>query len=124
MSSSWNEPLPLMSQDMCDRMVARTDEYLSLIQWRNDCSVDTLKDAVAMAKLNKDAGKEATMRLRPTDRIFENWMNWNNLVTYLYNRDTSIRTLLSAYRNAIIKSRDIMYILLYLFTVIVSQDND
>lgn len=108
MSSSWNEPLPLMSQDMCNRMIERTDEYLSQVQWRGDCSVTTLKDAVAMAKLNKDAGKTTTLNLRPMDRIFENWMNWNNLVTFLYNRDTSARTLLSAYRNAILNSRDTM----------------
>ena len=101
MSDRWNEPLPLMPQAMCDRMITKTDEYLSAINWRNNCTVSTLKEAVQMAKIGNDAGAEMTRSLRPTTRIFEDWINYNNLVTYLYNRDTNVRTLLSAYRNAI-----------------------
>ena len=102
MSNVWNEPLPLMPKEMCDRMILRTDEYLTQIQWREDCEAATLDEAVQMAKIRKDAGYEKTMSLRPKNQIFEQWMQWNSVVTYLYNRDTTVRTLLSAYRNAII----------------------
>ena len=38
------------------------------------------------------------MALRPTDKVFAHWMDWNALVTFLFNRDTEYRTLLSALR--------------------------
>ena len=101
MSDPWTEPLPLMPKSMCERMIERTDAYLSEITWRNDCSVSNLVEAVQMAKIHKDAGAEKTRSLRPSNRIFEDWINYNNLITFLYNRDTNVRTLLSAYRNAI-----------------------
>ena len=101
MSRNWNEPLPLMDTVMCNRMIRKTDEYLTMVNWQNNGTANTLEDAVAIAKLGKDIGFDGTMQLRPTDRIFNNWMNWNALVTYLYNRDTQNRTLLSAFRNPI-----------------------
>ena len=101
MSRNWNEPLPLMDTVMCNRMIRKTDEYLAMVNWQNNGTANTLEDAVAIAKLGKDIGFDGTMQLRPTDRIFNNWMNWNALVTYLYNRDTQNRTLLSAFRNPI-----------------------
>ena len=86
---------------MCQRMIGTTDEYLTQVNWKTNCTPTTLYDAVQEAKRGNDGGYELTMSLRPNDRVFESWMNWNNLVTFLYNRDTNIRTLLSAIRNAI-----------------------
>ena len=86
---------------MCNRIIQKTDEYLSVVNWKNDGVADTLVEAVAIAKQGQDVGHAATLALRPTDRIFENWMNYNALVTYLYNRDTNVRTLLSALRKPI-----------------------
>ena len=102
MSDAWNEPLPLMDQVMCDRMVVKTDEYLQLIIWRNNSNPESLQHAVALAKNGFDGGRERTIALRPTTRIFSEWMDWNSLVTFLFNRDTQYeQTLLSALRNAI-----------------------
>ena len=100
-TSRWNEPVPLMSPEMCQRMIETTDEYLTQVKWKSNCAPATLYDAVQAAKRGDDGGFELTMSLRPNDRVFENWINWNNLVTFLFNRDTNIRTLLSAIRNAI-----------------------
>ena len=86
-------------------MKRKTDEYLTLINWRNNGNASSLVEAVQIAKLGQDIGQEATLALRPTGRVFEDWINWNNLVTFLVNRDTGVRTLLSAYRNAIICTR-------------------
>ena len=101
MPDSWNAPLPLMDRTMCDRISNNTNEYLSNVNWRNNGSPRDLKHAVELAKLGIDGGYEATMRLKPTSRVFEDWINWSNLTTYLYNRDTNYQTLLSAIRNAI-----------------------
>ena len=98
MAQNWNEPLPLMDACMINRMIAKTDEYLSLVQWRNDGTAENLKEAVALAKNGQDIGLEATLALRPTDAIFAHWMDWSALVTYLFNRDTEFKTLLSAIR--------------------------
>ena len=84
---------------MCDRMAARTDEYLSLINWRNNGQPRDLNHAVELAKLGIDGGREATMRLRPTSRVFEEWINWSNLTTYLLNRDTDYQQMLSTMMN-------------------------
>ena len=119
MAGNQNEPLPLMDAAMCTRMIQKTDEYLSMVRWRNNGEANCLKEAVQIAKLGQDIGMEATLALRPTDRIFENWMNWNNLVTYLYNRDTHVRTLLSALRNAIICTR--ISAILFLFILFISH---
>ena len=100
-TSRWNEPVPLMSQEMCQRMIQKTDEYLTQVQWKNNCTPTTLYDAVQEAKRGNDGGYDLTLNLRPKNRVFEDWINYNNLVTYLYNRDTHVRTLLSALRNAI-----------------------
>ena len=108
-TSSWNEPVPLMSQEMCQRMVRTTDDYLTQIQWKTNCAPTTLYDAVQEAKKGNDGGLELTLSLRPTNRIFEDWINYNNLITYLFNRDTNIRTLLSAIRNTIQKTRQTIY---------------
>ena len=101
MSGAWNEPLPLMDRTMCDRITLRTNEYLSQVNWRNNGQPRDLKHAVELAKLGIDGGREATMALRPTSRIFEEWIDWSNMTTYLFNRDTNYQTLLSAIRNAI-----------------------
>ena len=119
MSGSWNEPLPLMDQAMCDRMVEKTNEYLQLINWRNDGNPENLQHAVALAKVGIDGGRERTMALRPTSRIFSEWMDWNSLVTYLFNRETQYeRTLLSALRNAISKSRDKLILIYFLYKIL------
>ena len=103
MAGNWNEPVPLMDQSMCDRMIIKTDEYLSIITWKNDGEADSLAAAVDLAKKGKDVGRERTLSLRPRNRIFADWMNWNALVTYLFNRETNYqRTLLSAFRKTII----------------------
>ena len=102
MSDSWNEPLPQMDRTMCDRISAKTDEYLSGVTWRNNGTPRDLQHAIQLAKMGMDGGKEATMQLKPTSRNFSDWMDWNNLVTYLFNRDHDYQTLLSAIRNAII----------------------
>ena len=110
MAGNWNEPLPLMDQVMCDRIIQRTDEYLTAVIWRNDGEAETLEQAVALAKNGKDVGLIKTKMLRPTNRIFEDWMNWSALVTYLFNRDTNYRTLLSAVRKPIDKAHEIKYV--------------
>ena len=107
MSDNWNEPLPLMDAAMCNRMIEKTNEYLTTIKWKNDGVACTLKDAVELAKVGKDIGLEDTMALRPTTRIFEDWMNWNAIVTYLFNRDTNYQsTLLSALRKSINRTQN------------------
>ena len=98
MAQNWNEPLPLMDECMIERMIAKTDEYLAEIKWKNNGTADTLTEAVALAKQGRDVGLDATMAMRPKDRIFAHWMDWNALVTFLFNRDTQYRTLLSAFR--------------------------
>ena len=121
MAGNWNEPLPLMDAAMCERMKRKTDEYLTLITWRNNGTASSLVEAVQIAKMGQDIGQEATLALRPTGQIFEDWINWNNLVTFLVNRDTGVRTLLSAYRNAIICTRyrlsDTSYEKLFIFNI-------
>ena len=101
MPNGWNEPLPKMDQQMCDRMIAKTNEYLSLIQWRNNGQPRDLKHAVELAKAGLDGGLDATLQLRPTSRDFNDWMYWNDVITFLVNRDNDFKTLLSAIRNAI-----------------------
>ena len=101
MAGNWSEPLPLMDAAMCNRMIRTTDEYLQAINWRNDGDADTLEELVEIAKAGKDIGLERTIALRPKNRIFAQWMHWNSVVTYLYNRDTNVRTLLSALRKII-----------------------
>ena len=97
----WNEPLPMMDDAMKNRIIQRTDEYLSVVQWRNDGNPNSLQEALQMAKVGKDGGQLVTMELRPTTNDFHAWMDWSALVTFLYNRDTSVRTLLSALRKVI-----------------------
>ena len=100
MGRNWNEPLPLMDVAMCNRMIQKTDEYLTAINWKENGEANTLNEAVELAKIGKDIGLNKTMALRPKSRIFEDWMNWNDVVTYLFNRDTNYQfTLLSAFRN-------------------------
>ena len=101
MTDPWNEPVPLMDRTMCKRIENKTDEYLTLIKWRNNSQPQSLQHAVELAKNGSDGGYDATIRLRPTSRVFSDWMDWNNLVTFLVNRDTEYQTLLSALRNAI-----------------------
>ena len=96
--AGWNEPLPLMDESMINRIIETSNNYLVHVNWRNNGSPKTLKEAVADAKKGIDGGLEQTMMLRPTTKFFEDWMDWNNLVTYLVNRDTGVRTLLSALR--------------------------
>ena len=109
MPDTWNEPIPLMDRTMCARISAKTDEYLSQVNWRNNGVPRDLKNAVELAKMGIDGGREATLQLKPTSRIFEEWMDWNNLVTFLFNRDTDYQTLLSAIRNAIKHNYEIIY---------------
>ena len=110
MSDPWNEPLPLMDQTMCNRIVEKTDEYLTLVNWRSNGTPENLDHAIQLAKDGKDGGYDVTMRLRPTSRNFHDWINWSNLITFLVNRDTGIQTLLSAIRNAIKYTRECKYI--------------
>ena len=73
-----------------------------MVKWRNNATPKDLKHAVELAKRGLDGGYEATLNLRPTSKIFAEWMDWNNLVTFLFNRDTDYRnTLLSALRKTI-----------------------
>ena len=95
------EPLPLMDQAMCQRIIETTNGYLQHVQWKSNCTPDSLFAAVQEAKKGNDGGLELTLALRPKNRVFEDWMNWSALVTFLFNRDTQVRTLLSAIRNAI-----------------------
>ena len=88
MADPWNEPVPLMDQAMCSRIKNKTEEYLTLVKWRNNGQPQNLQHAVELAKNGIDGGYDATMRLRPTSKIFAEWMDWNNLVTFLFNRDT------------------------------------
>ena len=83
------------------RIIATTDDYLAHVTWRNNCDPQTLKEAVADAKRGFDGGYEKTMALRPSTKFFEDWMDCNNLTTFLVNRDTGVRTLLSALRKTI-----------------------
>ena len=102
MPDFWNEPIPLMDQAMCTRIKVKTDEYLTLVKWRNNGQPRDLKHAVELAKRGCDGGKDITMSLRPTSKVFADWMDWNNLVTFLFNRDTDYQNvLLSALRNTI-----------------------
>ena len=114
MQDSWTEPLPLMDRTMCDRISNKTEEYLSLIKWRNDGAPRDLQHAVELAKKGIDGGKDATLRLKPTSRRFNEWMDWNNLVTFLFNRDTEYQTLLSAIRNAIYETIHVTYFIYYI----------
>ena len=98
MSDPWNEPLPLMDDVMISRIISTTDQYLASIQWKNNADPKSLYEAVQMAKQGKDAGEAKTLALRPTSNDFREWMLWNDIVTFLYNRDTHMRTLLSALR--------------------------
>lgn len=99
MSGSWNAQVPLMDQSMCNRIIERTDEYLSFITWRNNGSPIDLQQAIAFAKVGMDGGFECTMALRPTSRIFSDWMDWNELTTVLLRRDTQYHTVLATLRN-------------------------
>lgn len=93
--AGWNEPLPLMDESMINRIVETTNHYLEHVIWRNDSQPTTLKEAVEDAKRGRDGGKDATLALRPTTKHFEEWIDWNDLITCLLNRDTGVRTLLS-----------------------------
>ena len=101
MSDPWNKPLPQMDDIMVSRIIETTDQYLESIQWRNNASPSDLQDAVKLAKLGMDGGKNRTLELRPIGNDFHMWMYWNDVVTFLYNRDTNIGTLLSAFRTTI-----------------------
>ena len=89
------------------RIISRTSEYLTVVKWRNNGAPKTLDEAVNLAKLGQDGGEAATMALRPTGNDFGEWIQWANMTTYLYNRDTGFGTLLSCLRNVImlVKSR-------------------
>lgn len=98
MPRGWNEPVPLIDENFRSRMITRTDEYLTQVIWQSNCDSQTLDEAVTNAKAGKDGGFEQTMSLRPQSRDFHQWMQWSALVTYLYNRDTSVGRILSALR--------------------------
>ena len=104
MSNPWNEPPPQLDNAFRSRIIDRTNDYLSMVTWRQNGNPTNLKEAVAMAKQGKDGGEELTLSFRPTNNCFHAWMDWSSLVTYLYNRDTQVRTLLSAIRKTIILS--------------------
>ena len=98
MANPWNEPAPRMDENFISRIILKTDEYLTLVQWRNDCEPATLDEAVNFAKMGKDGGKSCTMNLRPNSDDFHEWMQWSALVTYLFNRDTDYARILSVIR--------------------------
>ena len=98
MSDPWNEPPPKADRCFQARVKAKTDEYLSVIKWRADCTPRNLDEAVAFSKKGMDGGKALTMALRPTSDIFAEWIQWSSLTTYLFNRDTDVGTLLSCLR--------------------------
>ena len=98
MANPWNEPPPRMDTNFISRIISKTDEYLTVVQWQNNCNPQTLDDAVRDAKLGKDGGKDCTMNLRPTSNDFHEWMQWSALVTYLFNRDTDYARILSVIR--------------------------
>ena len=98
MSDPWNEPPPKADPQFQARVIAKTTEYLSVVQWRANCTPGTLDEAVNFAKRGMDGGQELTMRLRPTNDDFSAWIQWASLTTYLFNRDTNIGTLLSCLR--------------------------
>ena len=98
MSDPWNEPSPRADARFQARVKAKTDEYLSLVKWRANCTPKNLDDAVNLAKRGMDGGKDLTMALRPTSDSFAEWIQWSSLTTYLFNRDTGVGTLLSCLR--------------------------
>ena len=98
MPDSWNEPPPQLDDNFRSRIIQKTDEYLSAVNWKQNGCPATLREAVELAKQGLDGGKDLTMSFRPNNYDFHDWMMWNSLVTYLFNRDTQIRTLLSAFR--------------------------
>ena len=101
MARNWNEPLPMMDQAMCNRITNETNRYLEVINWRNDGEAETLEEAVALALHGKDAGLEKTLMLRPTNRNFEDWMNWSAIMTLLFKRDSNYDRLLEEIRKPI-----------------------
>ena len=98
MSDPWNAPSPRADAQFQARVIAKTTEYLSVIQWRSNCVPNNLDEAVNYAKCGLDGGKDLTMSLRPTNDDFAAWIQWANLTTFLFNRDTNIGTLLSCLR--------------------------
>ena len=98
MASRWNEPPPTMDDAFVSRIISRTDEYLTLVRWRENCHPMNLDAAVNEAKNGNDGGLLATMNLRPTSNDFHEWMQWSALVTYLFNRDTDYVRILSVIR--------------------------
>ena len=98
MADPWNEPPPLIDENFKSRMIARTTDYLSQVNWKSNCIPTSLDDAVAQAKKGNDGGYELTMTLRPQSMDFHQWMQWSALVTFLYNRDTPVARILSAIR--------------------------
>ena len=98
MPSGWNEPPPLVDANFRSRMIEKTDEYLSQVNWKTNCQPTDLDDAVNHAKRGNDGGFEFTMSLRPTSRDFHAWMQWCALTTFLFNRDTPHSRILSAIR--------------------------
>ena len=107
MADPWNEPTPRVDNGFKQQIISRTSEYLTVVKWRNNGVPKTLDEAVNLAKLGQDGGETAAMALRPTGNDFHEWIQWANMTTYLYNRETSFVTLLSCLRNVImlVKSR-------------------
>lgn len=61
----------------------------STIQWNNQSSATSIKDAIADMKLGKDIGWMGTNALMPKSDDFHHWMHFAHLLTVIYNRDCS-----------------------------------
>ena len=115
MSDPWNEPPPCLDSNFRTRIIKKTDEYLTMVQWKENGQPANLEEAIKLAKQGIDGGKELTLSFRPTGFNFNDWMAWSSLVSFLYNRDTQVRTILSAIRNAIYNTRLLHFNLLQSF---------
>ena len=59
------------------------------ITWNNLGKAESIKDALAEIKENKDIGWEKTKALMPKYDDFHHWMHFAFLLTSIHNRDCS-----------------------------------
>ena len=75
-----------MPEEKIAKIKTKILKYQTLIRWRNNATCSTIKEMVAAAKMDLDAGLEQTLALMP-DRGFHCWVSYCFIFTRLFNRD-------------------------------------